>query len=452
MTTEKTNFCILGGGLSGLTFAYALARKNTDFRLLEKEQFSGGLARSIAYDGFTFDLGGHRLIFDSIPVFSEIEKILPGQLLSVSRRSRIKLNGAFFDYPVKPLNAACAFRPGTCGKIIASFLSAYLKNSLLQSQEVSFADFVRNRFGDYLYRLFFKGYTEKVWDMPGEQISRDWALKRVDLANLPDLIRKSFGKENKNRTCAKNFFYPHSKGIGALGSGLEQSIIRGPGQIRKRQKVVKISCRGNRVCSVTAEGQEGRVSYAAERFLSTIPLNQLIAAWDPLPPNDVREAVAALRYRDMIFAFFIIDRERISQDHWLYFPSPRTVFSRISEPKNWSTKMAPADKTSLCVEIFSSRHNSLWQQDDAQIIDSCVEGLVREGLLKKEEILHSFLQRVPDAYPVYALDYRRHLSIVLDFITQFPNLYLSGRTGRFNYLNMDKIMEEAFALAQADGS
>ncbi len=36
-----------------------------------------------------------------------------------------------------------------------------------------------SRFGRELYKIFFKNYTEKVWGIPCQDISKDWAAQRI---------------------------------------------------------------------------------------------------------------------------------------------------------------------------------------------------------------------------------------------------------------------------------
>jgi len=53
---------ILGGGLSGMTAAWYLQQAGEDhWQLYEKEDRVGGLARSVAVDGYLFDHGPHIL-------------------------------------------------------------------------------------------------------------------------------------------------------------------------------------------------------------------------------------------------------------------------------------------------------------------------------------------------------------------------------------------------------
>ena len=48
-----------------------------------------------------------------------------------------------------------------------------------------------NRFGRELFETFFKSYTEKVWGMPTNAITADWAAQRIKDLNL--VKRRHFG-------------------------------------------------------------------------------------------------------------------------------------------------------------------------------------------------------------------------------------------------------------------
>src|SRR3546814_7415700 len=57
---------------------------------------------------------------------------------------------------------------------------SYAKAKLLPKKKVrSFEDWTINQFGQKLYSIFFKTYTEKVWGMPCDEMSADWAAQRI---------------------------------------------------------------------------------------------------------------------------------------------------------------------------------------------------------------------------------------------------------------------------------
>ena len=65
MVTTKTihvHTLILGGGMTGLSTAYALEQQGWhDYVVLESKNQAGGLCASTQQNGYRFDFGGHLL-------------------------------------------------------------------------------------------------------------------------------------------------------------------------------------------------------------------------------------------------------------------------------------------------------------------------------------------------------------------------------------------------------
>ena len=154
---------IAGGGPAGLTAAWMLAKRGVLPLVLEQDSQVGGLARTAEYKGFRFDIGGHRF-FTKVGVVQKLWRSMLGpEMLWRPRLSRIYYGGKFFDYPLKPMNALKGLGIVNAFLVLLSYLWIQVKPI---RPEVSFEDWVSNRFGRRLYRIFFKTYTEKVWGIP----------------------------------------------------------------------------------------------------------------------------------------------------------------------------------------------------------------------------------------------------------------------------------------------
>ena len=154
--------------------------------VLEKDAIVGGLARTATYKGYRFDIGGHRF-FSHVAEIREIwNEILGDDFLERPRLSRIYYGGKFFDYPLQPMNALLNLGVLESIRIVLSYLRARVAP---RRPEKSFEDWVTNRFGRRLYEIFFETYTEKVWGVPGSEISADWASQRIQNLDLSKALR-----------------------------------------------------------------------------------------------------------------------------------------------------------------------------------------------------------------------------------------------------------------------
>ncbi len=113
---------IVGAGPAGLTAAYELGARGVPTLTLEQDRQVGGLARTVEYKGFRFDIGGHRF-FTKVPVIAELWRAMLGSdLLSRPRLSRIYYRSRFFDYPLKPVNTLRNLGVFTSVGVLLSYL------------------------------------------------------------------------------------------------------------------------------------------------------------------------------------------------------------------------------------------------------------------------------------------------------------------------------------------
>ena len=64
-------------------------------------------------------------------------------------------------------------------EVIRSGLSYTWATIKPKGKEENFEQWVTNRFGKRLFKLFFKSYTEKVWGVPTTEIRAEWAAQRI---------------------------------------------------------------------------------------------------------------------------------------------------------------------------------------------------------------------------------------------------------------------------------
>lgn len=438
---------ICGGGLAGLAAGHALARAGRDVVVLEKQPVVGGLARTIEYRGARFDLGGHRLLTDSAAVERLVREVAGEELLNVKRASKILVRGRYYDYPLKPLNALSGLGLLSSLAVAGDCAREQLKAWLAPAPLVSLQDWVVRHYGRRLYELFFRPYSEKVWGIDCAHISADWVAQRIQGMTLGSALREALYRTGRRtRTLADRFLYP-AHGIGAIAQGLARDIGQS-NRVLTGREVVQVRQRAGRIESIRVRSGARTERYRGQMFISSLPPPALVSRLDPPPPARVQAAAAGLRYRDLVIVALLINRERVTDQTWIYFPDPDIAIGRVHEPKNWSSRMAPAGATVLVAEHFCFRDDALWRASDAELIERTANELARLRLIAQCEVYDGQVVRVPHAYPVFDVGYDERCRIIGDYCAGLGNLFLIGRTGAFRYYNMDRAIESGLEAAR----
>ncbi|MBD2122027.1 FAD-dependent oxidoreductase [Trichocoleus sp. FACHB-262] len=446
-TRARQNFVILGGGLAGLAAAQELLKRGCKVTLIEQGAEVGGLARTFEQGGFRFDIGGHRFHSNNPTVVQWLKDLLGKDLRVVPRTSHIYLNQQFVNYPIQLPGALSIFSPFKAAQMVFSYLVA--KFTEKTRQDISFEDWVIKRYGRALYEVFFQPYTEKVWGIACDQLSATWASQRIGIPSLWRMVKQAIAPAKETpATAISEFYYPRA-GFGMIPDALRENILAMGGTIHTHTAL--LSCTPlTQGFEVNVRHQDGTtLTLKADQIVSTIPLNSLLQAIpEKLGSQEILQSYN-LEYRDIICLFVALKRPQVSQDSWTYFPMKDLIFGRTHEPKNWSPEMVPSNNyTSLAIEIFSSRGEPTWEMSDDAILNKVIEQMHQIGWISKADVHKSWVLRVPYAYPVYRVGYEPTLSKVKDYLNQWDNLHLVGRTGSFHYMNSDGVIEDVFRLIE----
>jgi protoporphyrinogen oxidase len=307
---------VVGAGPAGLTAALDLAQAGHEVTVLEKDPtYVGGIARTVGYNGYRFDIGGHRFFSKSDEITRRWKERLGGEFISVRRLSRIFYGGKFFDYPLKAFNALFGLGIFNSVACVLSYLQAQISPI---KPEKSFADWVTNRFGKRLFMIFFKTYTEKVWGMPCEEISADWAAQRIKGLSLSTAILNALIPQRKGggtiKTLIDSFEYPRL-GPGQMWERYRDDLLNAGGSLRMGEEVVRINTLDDKVTSVVTRDAAGaEAEYPGTQFIASLPLRECAQAFSPPLPQEALEAAARLQYRDFLTVALMISRTELFPD------------------------------------------------------------------------------------------------------------------------------------------
>ena len=438
---------VIGAGPAGLTAAYELAKSGDTVLVLEGDNVVGGIARTVNYKGYLFDIGGHRF-YTKVALVDRIwREVIGDDFIRRPRISRIYFRGKFFPYPLNAWATVQRLGPIESARCIVSWARAVAKPIL---PEPDLKTWVTNRFGRRLFELFFESYTEKVWGMRCNEISSEWAAQRIRGLSVKSLIANTLGLNRKRgkageiKTLIDEFDYPRH-GPGAMWEKMASLIEDRGSRILMNRPVDRIEWEPDRVVAVHAGGKR----YQAPHYISSMPIRALIQALDPPAPAWLAEAGRGLDYRDFITVALIIRKADLFPDNWIYIHEPSVKVGRIQNFKNWSAEMVPDPAmTCLGLEYFCFEGDTLWTMADADLVALARKEVAALGLAEAGDVVDGTVVRMPKAYPVYNDSYKASLAAVRRFLETIPNMQLIGRNGMHQYNNQDHSMLTAVLAAR----
>src|SRR6266540_1719530 len=457
----EADVCVIGAGPAGLTAAYCLTKEMPSVIVIEQDpHYVGGISRTVEHDGFRFDIGGHRFFSKSREVVELWHEILPDDFIERPRLSRIYYGGKYYSYPLSAFEALANLGIFTSAASMLSF--AYAKAFPIKDAQ-NFHEWVRNQFGEKLFSIFFKTYTEKVWGMSCDEISADWAAQRIKGLDLGVAVINALKRALKPRraggvttgpggpvvkTLIESFQYPR-KGPGMMWEAAARHIKKRGGKVLMGRELQRLAFDKNRklwrIEVATADG--GHETYTARHVISSAPLRELM---DKIAPRPISYLHAReLRYRDFLTVALMVRKPDLFADNWIYVHDPAVKVGRVQNFRSWSPEMVPEGMSCLGLEYFCFEGDELWNAPDDELVALAKAEIARIGLIQAADVVDACVVRQAKAYPVYDDHYRDNVAMIrLDLETGYPTLHLVGRNGMHKYNNQDHAMMTAMLTAR----
>jgi protoporphyrinogen oxidase len=452
-----TDVLIIGAGPAGLTAAYLLTKAGRRVTVIERDPtYVGGISRTVNYKDYLFDIGGHRFFSKAKEVVDLWREILPDDFIARPRLSRIYYNNKFFAYPLRAFEALIKLGPINSALCVLSYLKA---RALPVRDPRTFHQWVSNQFGERLFSIFFKTYTEKVWGMSCDELSADWAAQRIKgldlMTAVMDALTRSLGIKRAGgdgavvKTLIETFDYPR-KGPGMMWEAAAAKTLAQGGKILMGQELAEAAWDAARqVWRVTARDAAGQpTTLTARHVISSAPITELTRALNPAPAS--LAAGQALRYRDFLTVALVAREAKKFPDNWIYIHDPAVKVGRIQNFRSWSPEMVPnPDHACLGLEYFCFEGDGVWTAPDEDLIALAKKEIAHIGLVDPADVVDACVVRQAKAYPVYDDSYQDHVAAVrADLEAHFPTLHLVGRNGMHKYNNQDHAMMTAMLTVE----
>ena len=421
---------ILGAGLTGLELGRCLRRRGIDFVIFEKEAQIGGLARTIKTGDYYWDLGVHAM-YSKDKNITDHYLSLPLKYQHSRRDVRIyhTENNKFYlvDYPFEegmrdlPLNHRMECVHG------------YIKTRMKGRKDFAhLKDWIDNCLGYGIAKHFMTPYNNKIWNCDLEYISMDLVSAKITPAPVKDFLLAALGKKVVGRRYQAKFIYPLD-GIQAFVDETARSFLN---QIRCDSAVVELEKAEEKWRIVCENGQVEEV----DRIVSTMPLVELLKI---IENPAVKREYDVLKWNDTHFVMIGLKEgcafNVMRQCHWGFFKEDE-IFYRITMMRNFSEKFLPA----MVAEITNKGHYTSLNEEDIKA--RVIEDLLRCRIIEKEDDIAAVeLRFVPHTYPIPTVGVQKVKNALTDILQQ-EHIYLLGRNGHWDYINMDGVLQKVKAF------
>ncbi|MFH1504114.1 MAG: FAD-dependent oxidoreductase [Candidatus Omnitrophota bacterium] len=417
---------ILGGGLAGLSAAYFLKEKGIEAPVFEKEKECGGLCRSIKKDGFTFDFSGHLLHFRDSQNLALVKKLLKGNLVKHKRKAQVYAFNKFIPYPFQ---ASLSYLPKEIGKrCFDEFIEAQDSSRVCFNGE-SFFEWVNKKFGTGIADYFMVPYNDKFWNTSSKKLQFSWAERFIAVPSVKDMVKSYKGGKLEDLGYNSYFWYPKTGGI---------------------EELIKAFCRKNKSINLGFEVKsidlknkvvefKNKVKEKFDLLISTIPLPELSKIIKSLP-DKIKADFKKLRWVSIYNLNLGLEGNVCSQRHWIYFPQKDISFFRTGFFHNFSSALAPAEKSSLYAEVSYSKNKPI---DKKNITSRIIQHLKKTGILSKGiKVCVKQANDIKYGYPIYDHNYQKARDKLISYLAD-NNIISRGRFGNWRYFSMEDVIIEA---------
>ena len=404
---------VIGAGVSGLTVA-RLLQNRYQITVFEKEFTPGGLIRCKRVDGNLYHLcGGHvfnskrKDVLDWFWSLFDREK----EFIKAERNSVVFMeDNSLIPYPIE--NHIYLFDEDKQKSIIADMIHIAKADKLVPD---NFEEFLKYRFGETLYELYFKPYNEKVWRRDLKYVPLSWLEGKLPMPTVAEMIFNNINHVKEKQFVHSTFWYEKQNGSQYIADRLAEGL-----DIRY----------GN--CISNIEYNNGVWHIEGEYFNKVVFCGNIKEVPTMLKGVDISGyalQIESLEYHGTTSVFCEIDRNPYS---WIYQPSRLHDSHRI-----------------ICTGNFSESNN----------VDGKMTATIEFTDEKSRDAINNNLFRIP-LHPKYLAHYYNKYTYPIqnvrtrEMITELKNkmrpynYYFVGRFADWEYYNMDVAMGAAMDICR----
>lgn len=432
-------FLVVGGGIAGLYNAYVLALKDHTVTVLEKAPNLGGELKTIKYEynneTYYFDIGPH-IPPENYEIWNELSTHIKTVSMPLPIKSSLKIGNIELIHPISIGNLPkkhifTLFKMGI----------SYLWSKISSRKENNLEDALINAWGKYFYKSYLKYYMTNFWLTEPKNISKSFK-GRIQPPRLKNLIKSILKHNNSNKKDKEYnlekdnglYLYPEY-GMEGVITYLVQELEKLGVEIKCSSEIKKINYSENNILvDITHENKTEQCEFDKMIWSGSIfDLNKHL--------NLLK--TASFRYNDLMIINCAVEKKNILGDkiHTSYIMDKNMDFHRVYEPNKMSNKMAPKDKSSICIEITINKE----ENDIDLFIKKVIDEFCKKFSISNSNVKYLGHVITKDVYPYLYVDYEEYLGQFHQKLNkEYENIKLIGRLGQYQSLNIGKTLDSIY--------
>ena len=285
----------------------------------------------------------------------------------------------------------------------------------------NFEEFLKGRFGDTLYDMYFQPYNEKVWRRDLKQVPLSWLEGKLPMPTVAEMIFNNINHVKEKAFVHSTFWYERKDGSQHIVNRLAEGL-----DIRY----------GANIEEMRYDASTGKWTVAGEKFDKVVfcgNIKDMLPAIKGVDVIGYMADVEDLEYHGTTAVFCEIDKNPYS---WIYQPSREHESHRI-----------------ICTGNFAESNNSNLPEGRITATVEFTDEICKEDILDN-------LKRIPFnpvyldhqyneyTYPIQDDNTRNMIKRLKDTLSA-SDFYFTGRFADWEYYNMDVAMGAAMDICKA---
>ena len=408
-------YAIIGAGMSGLAVANMLQDKGNEVAVYEKEDRPGGMIKCDRVNGCLFHrTGGHVFNTKRQDVMDWFWRHFDREheFSKALRNSSVVMEGMDnVPYPIE--NHMYCFSEEIQQSFIRDLLSI---NQIEGGKPSNFEEFLKGRFGQTLYDIYFQPYNYKVWRRDLTKVPLSWLAGKLPMPTVEEMIYNNMNHVEERAFVHSSFYYPNNGGSQFLADRLSKDL-----HIIYNAAISRLSKKGDKWLVNGAEFDRiifcGNIKQLPTLVNGQVDIDKFI------------QPIEELESHGTTAVFCEIDKNEYS---WMYMPSRKHESHRIICTGNFSPSNNAEGKMTATIEFT-----------DAISKEEILDNLTRIPYHPKY-ITHHYEKYT---YPIQKDDTRDMISSLKEKLEP-EGLYLLGRFAEWEYYNMDVAIGAAMDLCK----